>query len=113
MYAASPIGVVREPLIFMVELRQQSYICHRKITRLPMNRLSIRLLCIVALFSVAASCQKELSYEADTSVPPPSGTAVYTLAGAPGNCTAPVISGTFRQRVAAADTNTIAVQVAV
>src|SRR5450755_3881835 len=68
----------------------------------------ITFLCIVFIFS---ACQKEFTFDDSNTVGTTSGTAVFTLAGAPGNCSSPVINGIFQAGTVLDTTNRITLQV--
>ena len=68
---------------------------------------------LVAILSIFASCQKEYSYEGAIDDGTNSGTAVYDFSGAPGNCSTPVISGTYATGIAVTPANTVQLQVTV
>lgn len=77
-----------------------------------------RISTLTAFFSILiilVSCQKELSLEGNNvPVPPPgttTGTAVFTMAGAPGNCSNPVINGKYRVGSVMDSTDNMSVQV--
>lgn len=63
--------------------------------------------CLLFIFS----CQKEFSIEDSIKPGTSSGTAKFSYAGAPGNCTNPVITGSFTAGAILDITNTITVQV--
>ena len=68
---------------------------------------------LLAILSIFASCEKELSVEKSTGSGSSTGTSVYTFAGATGDCTAPVINGTYTVNTAATSANTVELQVTV
>lgn len=58
---------------------------------------------------IYTSCEKEYSYEGGPIMA--GGTAVYTLEGASGNCTGPLINGTYEAGIALQPSNTIQLRV--
>ena len=67
---------------------------------------------LTVIFSILffAACQKEVSIE--NGLPGiTSGTALFTLAGAPANCASPVVNGAFEAGTPVNDTSSITVQV--
>ena len=68
---------------------------------------------LLAILSIFASCEKELSVEKSTGSGSSTGTSVYTFAGATGDCTAPVINSTYTVNTAATSANTVELQVTV
>jgi len=75
--------------------------------------LFIASLLFVTLSILYISCEKEYSYEGGSTAGIAGGTAVYTLTGAGGNCTAPVINGSYITGTSLQSTNNIQLQVAV
>ena len=75
--------------------------------------LFIASLLFVTLSILYISCEKEYSYEGGSMGGITGGTAVYTLTGAGGNCTAPVINGSYITGTSLQSTNNIQLQVAV
>ncbi|MEO6229191.1 MAG: hypothetical protein ABJB11_06980 [Ferruginibacter sp.] len=79
------------------------------------------LITFISVFLVLASCQKEISFEGNNvPVIPPvttpgstTGTAAFTMAGAPGNCNNPVINGKYQVGTAMDTTDNMSVQVTV
>ena len=60
-----------------------------------------------------SSCEKEYSYEGGIISGSASGTAVYTLVGAGGNCSSPVISGQYNEGTPLTTANTVQLTVKV
>ena len=52
-------------------------------------------LLVFAFAIIGASCEKEYSYEGGPTTGTVGGTAVYTLEGEGGNCTAPLVNGAY------------------
>ena len=75
--------------------------------------LRVPKLLITSLMCIALlSCQKEFSIDNGGSQGGSiSGTAVFTLAGAPGGCVSPVIGGSYTQGIAMDASNTVALSV--
>jgi hypothetical protein len=72
---------------------------------------SIRTLLFVAISVFFVSCTKEYSVESATTAGISGGTAVYTISGSDGNCTSPVINGTYSKANAMQPDNTVLLQV--
>jgi hypothetical protein len=68
-------------------------------------------LLLMALTVLYVSCKKEYSYEGGPMGGLSGGTAVYTLVGAGGNCTGPVINGSYVAGNAIRSSNNILLQV--
>ncbi|MEP6949232.1 MAG: hypothetical protein ABI863_08165 [Ginsengibacter sp.] len=62
---------------------------------------------------IGPSCQKEYSYEGGPTTGIAGGTAVYTLEGDGGNCTGPLINGTYTTGTALQSSNNIQLRVSV
>lgn len=60
---------------------------------------------------IGASCEKEYSYEGEPTTGMAGGTAVYTLEGDGGNCTGPLINGTYTPGTALQPSNNIQLRV--
>jgi hypothetical protein len=68
---------------------------------------------LLSILVIFASCGKEYSYEGAVEYGTNSGTAVYDYAGAPGNCSAPLITGTYTVGTAVTADNYVVLQVTV
>lgn len=71
----------------------------------------IAALLLLAFAIIYTSCYKEYSYEGGPMTGIAAGTAVYTLEGARGNCTGPLINGTYMTGVALQPSNNIQLRV--
>ena len=72
---------------------------------------SICTLLFVAISFFFVSCTKEYSVENATIAGISGGTAVYTISGSDGNCTSPVINGTYTKDNAMQSDNTVLLEV--
>jgi hypothetical protein len=78
--------------------------------------MTIRPTCFLVLLATiftCASCQKEYTDEGSNGSGNSSGTAAFTVAGAPGACTNPVIAGSYQAGTILDNTNTLAIAVTV
>ena len=73
--------------------------------------LFIAYLLLLAFTIIYTSCEKEYSYEGGPTTGMAGGTAVYTLEGDGGNCTGPIINGTYTTGTALQPSNNIQLRV--
>jgi hypothetical protein len=67
---------------------------------------------LLFVFSIiSSSCEKEYSYEGGPTTGPSGGTAVFTLDGDGGNCTDPLINGTYTAGIALQPSNNVKLRV--
>ena len=71
----------------------------------------IAYLLLLAFSIIYTSCEKEYSYEGGPTTGMAGGTAVYTLEGDGGNCTGPLINGTYTTGTALQPSNNIQLRV--
>jgi len=83
------------------------------ITRRSMKTKFKSIFSFLSILLIFASCSKEYSYEALIDYGSNSGTAVYDYSGAPGNCTTPIITGTYTVGTPITADNYVVLQVTV